>query len=152
MPGFFQHNRRVSARQMQMGGLGDLQPTALAERGENGVNPPLGYAPPASVGIPSQPGGPAAVPVFDQSNWQSIPFTVGTSVILLQPFLLRKFLLLQNLSGTGSLFFGFGWQPSATNSLALPVGFGYEPFRYPTNEIYVVSDMGGTTGIMIFGS
>jgi hypothetical protein len=139
---------------MQMGGLGDLQPSALAERGENGINPPLGYAPPANVGIPTQPGGAPSNQTlpFDQSNWQSIPFIVGTSVILLQPNLARKFLLLQNLSGTGSLFFGFGWTPSATNSLALPVGFGYEPFRYPTNEIYVVSDMGGTAGIIIYGS
>lgn len=137
-------------------GMGDLPDTALVERGEYGVSPPMGLPPMGGDFIPGPAGSPQGIAqsiISDkQSNWQSIPFTVGTSVIKLQDFLARKFFLLQNLSGAGTLFFGFGWTPTTFNSLTLPPGTGYEPFSYPTNEIYVVANAPNTVGLLIYGS
>ena len=134
-------------------GLGDLPETALRERGEYRALPPVGLPPPGSDFIPSNPGSTAQAILNDrQSNWQSIPFSVGTDVIKLQDFLLRKFLVLQNLSATGTIFVGFGWTPTAANALTLAPGVGYEPFSYPTNEIYVVASLAATAGLLIYGS
>ncbi len=134
-------------------GLGELPETALQERGELGVSPPFGLPPQASEGIPTIPGqAPSASSGENQSNWQSIPFNVGTEVIVLQSFLIRKFLLIQNIDPAGTLYFGFGWVPSENNALVLPPGTGYEPYRYPTNEIYVVSSVAGTLGFLIYGT
>jgi hypothetical protein len=132
-------------------GLGDLPETALMERGEYGPQPPYGQPPQGGSFTPDASGN-QAVLAQNQSNWQSIPFGVDTAIIRLQGQLARKFLLLQNLSGTTTLYFGFGWQPNVTNALTLPVGFGYEPFSYPTNEIYVVSSAAGGLGLLIYGS
>ena len=126
----------------------------IVQRGEAGISPAIGLPPQASESIPSAPGTPnQSVAMSDrQSNWQSIPFVVGTDPVKLQDFLLRKFLLLQNLSGAGTLLFGFGWQPTLFNALVLPVGFGYEPFAYPTNEIWVAATAAGTQGLIIYGT
>jgi hypothetical protein len=133
-------------------GLGELPETALRERGELGINSPFGFPPAGDQYIPSAPGQPAFSVGENQSNWQSIPFTVGTDAVKLDDFRLRKFLVIQNLSGAGTLLFGFGWTPSLFNALVLPPGVGYEPFRYPTNEIWVAATAAGTQGLLIFGS
>ncbi len=134
-------------------GLGELPETALQERGEFGISPPYGLPPQASEGVPTGPGeAPNAFAGENQSNWQSIPFTVGTEIIVLQSFLIRKFLLFQNIDPAGTLYFGFGWGPSPNNALVLPPGTGYEPYRYPTNEIFVVASVAGTTGFLIYGT
>lgn len=135
-------------------GLGELPETALQERGELGISPPFGLPPQANDTIPSGPGeAPGAVIGENQSNWQSIPFSCGLEPIRLQEFLLRKFLLIQNIDPVGTLYFGFGWIPSVNNALILPPGTGYEPYRYPTNEIFVVSSVvGPTLGFLIYGT
>lgn len=134
-------------------GMGELPETALSERGELGVSPPYGLPPRADMYVPAIEGGkPQPVDSDYQSNWQSIPFIVGTDVIKLQDFLLRKFMVIQNIDAVGTLYFGFGWTPTPDNALALPPGSGYEPFRYPTNEIFVVASVAGTKGLFIYGS
>ncbi len=136
-------------------GLGELPETALQERGELGVSPAFGLPPRGDAFIP----GPTGVPSSDtnlsenQSVWQSIPFSVGLEPLKLQDFLLRKFLLIQNIDPVGTLYFGFGWIPTSNNALVLPPGTGYEPYRYPTNEIYVLSSVvGPTLGFLIYGT
>ena len=137
--------------QARRNGLGDLPETALMERGEYGVQPPYGQPPQGGSFTPSGDGG-QAVLAQNQSNWQSIPFIVGLSVIRLQGQLARKFLLFQSLDAAGTIYVGFGWQPSPSNSLTLGPGVGYEPFSYPTNEIYVLGSLAAVTGLLIYGS
>ena len=72
-------------------------------------------------------------------------------MIRLQGQILRKFLVFQNLDAAGTLYIGFGWQPTAANSLTLGPGVGYEPFSYPVNEIYVLGSLAAVTGLLIFG-
>lgn len=134
------------------GGLGDLPDTALMERGEYGERLPYGVPPSSNQLAPTGQGETMAPMAWNQSNWQTIPFTVGTEPVRIQEFLLRKFLLIQNTSALGSLFIGFGFQPNATNSLVLGPGLGYEPFVYPINEIWMVSDQANTTGFLIYGT
>ena len=131
-------------------GLGDLPETALIERGEYGAQPPYGTPPQGGVGTPDA-NGLQAILAQNQSNWQSIPFVAGTSVIRLQGQILRKFLVFQNLDAAGTLYIGFGWHPTAANSLTLGPGVGYEPFSYPVNEIYVLGSLAAVTGLLIFG-
>ena len=132
-------------------GLGDLPETALMERGEYGLQPPVGVVPQGGAGAPDASGASIAL-AQNQSNWQSIPFIVGTSVIRLQGFLLRKFLVFQNIDAAGTIYVGFGWQPSPSNALTLAPGVGYEPYSYPVNEIYVLGSLGAVSGLLIYGS
>lgn len=85
------------------------------------------------------------------SSWSIIPITAGLNVIKLQEYTLRKFMLIQNLDAVGTLFFGFGWSPSLNFSLRIGPGEGYEPFAYPTNEIYVLGSAASVSGVLIVG-
>ena len=87
----------------------------------------------------------------NQSSWQFITFIAGPVPIKIQDFLYRKFLLIQNKSGAGTIFIGFGYQPTAGNGLVLPAGVAYEPYSYPTNEIWVASNGPAVEGLMIYG-
>jgi hypothetical protein len=132
-------------------GLGELPSTPLNENGALAVSPPIGRPPTGNLSAPTQVPGQARMLGDNQSSWQFITFTVGTTPIKLQDFTYRKFFLIQNKSGIGTLYVGFGWQPNAGNGLVLPGGIGYEPFAYPVNEIWVVSDGPTVDGLMIYG-
>lgn len=131
-------------------GLGELPSTALSEGGALAVRPPIGMVP---IGNQSAPAGPGQMRQLgdNQSSWQFVTFEVGASPIKIQDFTYRKFFLIQNKSGVGTLFVGFGYTPNAGNGLVLPAGVGYEPFNYPVNEIYVASDGPVVSGLMIYG-
>ncbi len=133
-------------------GLGDLPETALGERGELGERLPYGIPPASNQTAPTGRGSEMGAMAWNQSNWQTVPFTVGTEPVRIQEYLLRKFFLVQNTSALGTLYIGFGFIPNAANSLQIGPGLGYEPFVYPINEIWMVSDQAGTTGFMIYGT
>ena len=136
--------------------LGDLPPDLSRERRESPLKPPE-YMP-SGVGVPHAG---AMAPTTNrqlvetaqnQSNWQSLNFTAGLAVVKIQDFLLRKFLLIQNRSTSGTIYIGFGWAPTPDNGLILPAGVSYEPYTYPTNEIYVLGSIADISGLLIFGS
>ena len=134
-------------------GLGDLPATFLQERGEyQPLNDPVGIPPMGNALAPGANPGSMQSVSDKQSQWQFIPFIVGVTPIKLQDSLARKFMLLQNQDAVGSLLFGFGWIPTPKNGLILGPGQGYEPFTYPTNEIYVVGSQADVTGLFIFGN
>lgn len=137
------------------GTLGELNSNLSDERGEI-VRPPSNLPPNANQVAPvspgSNPGGPQMQQVGnDQSNWAVVNFTIGMTAVKIQPALFRKFLVLQNKDPVGTMFFGFGWVPTPANGLELPPGTGYEPFRYPTNDIYVIGSQNGMNGLLIYG-
>lgn len=117
----------------------------------NGPNPPIGI-PPAAQFAPAMTGQSSAALSDKQSYWQSLPFIVGTTPIMIQAFLLRKFLLLQNKDGANTIYVGFGWKPDSGNGMILGPGVGYEPYAYPVNEIWVVASGANTAGLLITGT
>lgn len=132
-------------------GLGELPTTPLNSQGGMAVNSPHGLPPLGNTSAPVSSGGMRMLG-DNQSVWQFITFTATATPFLLQSFTYRKFLLLQNKSGAGTIFIGFGYEPNAGNGLVLPPGVGYEPYNYPVNEIYVSSDGPAVDGLLIFGT
>jgi hypothetical protein len=143
---------------MAFRGLGDLPRDISRERGEYPLTPPISRPGPAGANIPPagafapMPNGAMQQTGANQSNWQFLNFEAGLSVIKIQDYLLRKFLLIQNRSTTGTIYVGFGWAPTPLNGLVLHAGVSYEPYTYPTNEIYVLGSVAGVSGLLIFGS
>jgi hypothetical protein len=138
----------------RLNGLADLPGALSTERGESDQPAPFGQPPNASLYAPPSPGA-AAVQRLDptlQSNWAAITFVAGLVPIRIQDFLARKFFLIQNKSGIGTIFVGFGYQPTVDNGLVLDPGVGYEPFRYPVNDIWVAASVAGTKGVLIYGT
>lgn len=133
------------------GNLGELPNTPLNENGALSVNPPIGRPPTGNQSAPTQIPGQNRFLGDNQSNWQYITFEVGAAPIKIQDFTYRKFFLIQNKSGVGTLYVGFGYAPNQGNGLILPAGVGYEPFAYPVNEIWVASDGPLVSGLMIYG-
>ena len=127
------------------GGLGNLP-----DYSGNGPKPPVGIPPTAGFS-PAQTGQPNQALSDKQSYWQSLPFIVGIEPIILQPWLLRKFFVIQNKDPANTLFVGFGWKPDSVNGLVLGPGVGYEPFSYPVNEIWVSASGANTNGLLITG-
>ena len=130
----------------RQGGLGNLPDYSDAgPRAPVGVPPPAGYIPAGGTGQPDQP---IAV---NQSFWQSQPFNVGLTALQIQPFLRRKFLLIQNKDAANTIYLGFGWIPTPGNGLVLAPGQSYEPYTYPVNEIWALSSGASTAGLIITG-
>ena len=132
-------------------GLGELPDTPLSEGGALKLEPPINRPPQGNQSAPTQQPGTLRELAFNQSSWQFITFSAGTTPIKLQDFLYRKYLILQNKSGAGTLYFGFGWQPNPGNGLVLGPGVGFEPYGYPTNEIWVSASVAATEGLIIYG-
>lgn len=86
-----------------------------------------------------------------QSEFFQVPFTQDTSVdLFLNRENQRSYFLLQNTHALGTMYIGFGFMPTSVTGLKLPPGAVYEPIQVPTNEIYIVSDTAGTTGICLY--
>lgn len=132
-------------------GLGELPSTPLNENGAMAVQPPYGRPPIGNLSAPSQVPGEMRQVGESQSSWAAITFFAKVAPTKIQDYTYRKFLVIQNKSAAGTLFVGFGWEPNESNGLVLPPGVGYEPFSYPTNEIYVTSDGPTVSGLMIYG-
>jgi hypothetical protein len=132
-------------------GLGELPSTPLSEGGAMALRPPIGRPPTGNQSAPTQQPGEFRLLGDNQSSWQFITFEVDANPIKIQDYTYRKFFLIQNKSGVGTLFVGFGYQPNQGNGLVLPAGVGYEPFAYPVNEIWVASDGPTVSGLMIYG-
>jgi len=147
----FNNNRQNFAQVLTHGRLGDLPQQLADERGEGSIPPPLGIAPQGGAYGREGNGGQAPV-VFDQSQWSYITFVANIQPSLVQNSTLRKFLLIQNKNLTGTMYLGFGYQPTQINGLNLLPQTGYEPFRYPTNEIYVSASEDGVIGLLIYGT
>lgn len=132
--------------------MGDLPEQLAQERNDGNLPPPpLGLPPNGGAQGVTQQRGNAPVS-FDQSQWGFVTFRVGTEPLKIQDYMLRKFLLIQNKSLTGTIYVGFGYIPTALNALELLPQIGYEPFRYPTNEIYVVGTEPDIEGLLLFGT
>jgi hypothetical protein len=133
--------------------LGDLPTQNAIERGEAEPLAPFGFPPNGNEYMPPQVGGQGGNRAIsqNQSQWGFIVFEAGTVAIKVQDFTARKFMLIQNKSPTATLYLGFGYEPNALNGLVLTPGSAYEPFTYPTNEIYVSSDEEGANGLLVFG-
>ena len=139
-------------RYFRGGGLGELPSTPLNENGALALRPPEGRPPQGGGSAPTQQPGEFKQLNENQSSWAFITFQVdGTTPIKLQADTYRKFWLIQNKSAAGTLYVGIGWVPNLGNGLVLPAGIGYEPFAYPTNEIWVLSDGPVVSGLMIYG-
>lgn len=132
-------------------GLGELPSTALTENGVLAVKGPMGRPPIGNSSAPTQTPGQMRELGDNQSSWQFITFKATPEPVKLQDMTYRKFFLIQNKSGVGTLYVGFGYKPNAGNGLVLPAGVGYEPFSYPINEIWISSDGPTIDGLMIFG-
>lgn len=132
-------------------GLGELPSTPLTENGAMALRPPVGRPPSGNQSAPTQIPGQMRQLGDNQSSWQFITFSVDANPIKLQDFTYRKFFLIQNKSGAGTLFVGFDYAPNQGNGLVLPAGVGYEPLSYPINEIWVASDGPTVSGLMIYG-
>jgi hypothetical protein len=115
------------------------------------LRPPVGRPPTGNTSAPTQVPGESRILGDNQSSWQFITFTAGTTPIKIQDDTYRKFFLIQNKSAVGTLYVGFGYQPNAGNGLVLPAGVGYEPFAYPINEIWVAASVAGVSGLLIYG-
>lgn len=135
----------IPGRFIQNSGMGNLP-----DYSGNGPVPPAGI-PPAISFDPAQSGQTPQALNDKQSYWQSLPFTVGVTPILIQTFLLRKFFLIQNKDAVNTIYVGFGWKPDVNNGLVLGPGVGYEPFSYPVNDIWVVASGANTIGLLITG-
>ena len=131
--------------------MGELPSTALNENGALAVNPPFGRPPTGNMSAPTQVPGQARILGDNQSVWAAITFKATATPQKIQDMTYRKFFLIQNNSGIGTLFVGFGWEPNAGNGLTLPAGVGYEPLAYPVNEIWVSTDGPDVDGLMIYG-
>lgn len=132
-------------------GLGELPSTPLNENGALLTRPPVGRPPTGNQSAPTQIPGQMKMLGDNQSSWQFITFIGRATPVKVQDFTYRKFFLIQNKSGAGTLFVGFGYAPNAGNGLVLPAGVGYEPFAYPVNEIFVASDGPDVEGLLIYG-
>lgn len=95
----------------------------------------------------------------NQSKATLLPFTPDTSVSTqaLQANLRRTYLLLQN-KGPGNLFVNFGQSADALNSITLVPNQAYELIGggeggayVMRDSIWVLTDVAGTTGIVIEG-
>lgn len=146
----------MQGRFFRNNGLGDLPRDHSRLRNEAELRPAVNLPPSGNSTAynPVTPDGGGQVMVGEnQSSWGSISFTVSdVEAVKIQDFLLRKFMLIQNNSALGTLFVGFGWIPTPTNSLVLEPGTGFEPFRYPINDIWVLASAPNTDGILVFGS
>jgi hypothetical protein len=131
-----------NARIIRRGNLGDLPRELAAERNEHEPLPPMGLPPMGGVSMPTN---------FDQSSWGYITFVADVEPKKIQDFTLRKFFLIQNKALVGTMYVGIGWTPTLANGLLLLPQTGYEPFRYPTNEIYVSASQDGVQGLLIYG-
>jgi hypothetical protein len=115
-----------------------------------GTLPPFGMPPPGGSVAPDAQG--ILQPTqANQSNWQTIVFMAGLSVVKVQDFTYRKFFLIQNKSAVGTMYVGFGYEPNAGNGLELSPGVGYEPFNYPINDIWVLGTVANMQGFLIYG-
>lgn len=146
----------IPGRYIQRANLGDLPPEHAGLRNERDIRQAINIPPPGNAAgyNPITPDGGGQMMVGEnQSSWGSISFTVSdVEAIKIQDFLLRKFMLIQNNSAMGTLFVGFGWIPTANNSMVLEPGTGFEPYRYPINDIWVLASAPNTDGILIFGT
>lgn len=133
-------------------GMGEIPELPTSPRGELIIPPPLNYPPPGNNSAPTERPGVFRTLGDNQSVWQSITFTADIASKMIQSQTYRKFLLIQNKSAIGTLYVGFGYVPTPSNSLVLPAGVGYEPFAYPVNEIFVASDIDGVEGLLIYGT
>ena len=133
-------------------GLGELPLYPVSEGGALNVPPALNIPPPGNQQAPSQTPGQFQALLDNQSVWQAITFNSTIAPSIIQTFLSRKFLLIQNKSPVGTLYIGFGYEPTEANALVLPAGIGYEPFVYPVNEIWGASDIDNVAGLMIYGT
>lgn len=135
--------------------LGELPESALQERGELGIRAPYGVPPAGGQYAPASVPGDAPVNVAlsdRQSNWQSIVFVVGLSPIKIQDFTYRKFFMIQNKSAAGSMYVGFGYEPTPENGIILPAGVAFEPYSYPTNDVWVSGTSAGMLGVLFYGT
>jgi hypothetical protein len=131
-------------------GMGELPSTPMNENGALAINPPFGRPPTGNLAAPTGPGQ-SRILGDNQSSWQFITFQVGATPIKLQDLTYRKYFLIQNKSGAGTLFVGFGYAPNYSNGLVLAAGVGYDSYSYPINEIWVASDGPIVDGLMIYG-
>lgn len=144
---------RNPIRQYRGNHLGDLPMQNAAERGEAEPLAPFGLPPNGNEYAPPQVGGQGGQRLVNQnqSQWGFIVFEAGLTPIKVQDFTARKFMLIQNKSPTATIYLGFGYEPNALNGLVLTPGSAYEPFTYPTNEIYVTADEDGANGLLVYG-
>ena len=133
-------------------GLGELPNVPLSPGGALNVPPALNRPPPGNNAAPTQQPGEFRVLGDNQSVWQAITFTSTIASQIVQTQTFRKFLLIQNKSAVGTMYIGFGYEPTENNALILPAGVGYEPYAYPVNEIYIASDIDGVQGLLIYGT
>ncbi|MBT9174234.1 MAG: hypothetical protein DDT21_02646 [Syntrophomonadaceae bacterium] len=82
-----------------------------------------------------------------QGHFQTIPFTVTTTPLLVRQSELRTYFLIQN-TGTNPLYIGFDTIPTIITGLAIVAGGFGEPIQVPSNDIWIVSVGTGTTGVL----
>lgn len=140
----------MRGRYFKSAGLGELPSTPLNENGTLNLTAPYGVPPIGNASAPQLQGGMRLLG-DNQSVWQFITFTARSDAIMLQSQTYRKFLIIQNKSGAGSILIGFGYEPTLSNALVLEAGVAYEPYNYPVNEIYVRSNGPDVNGLLIFG-
>lgn len=80
------------------------------------------------------------------------PFVQGVAVTVIRPQEDRRYLFIQNNHATNTLFVGFGFAPSAVNSLTIGPGGFYEPLWVPQNEIQFASNLAGTNGTILYAN
>ena len=135
-------------------GLGEIPPpnTPLGQGGALNVPPAVNLPPVGNAQAATQTPGEFRQLGDNQSVWQAITFVGTIAPQQVQEYLYRKYFLIQNKSGAGTIFVGFGYVPTEKNGLVLPPGVGYEPYTYPVNEIYITSDVNGVEGLILFGT
>ncbi|MFA7334733.1 MAG: hypothetical protein AB7Q37_18735 [Pyrinomonadaceae bacterium] len=87
-----------------------------------------------------------------QSSFLTVPFTAGLLGTLARAQEKRSYFFIQNTSAVGDLYVGFGTPPIPGSALVLTPGAAFEPFRVPTNDIFVQGTAPNMVGILLIGA
>jgi hypothetical protein len=123
----------------------------MADKDQNQIASPAGQGGFYSFFINMRQFNPLLRAMRRQSEFFQVPFTQGlvSSLILLRENQ-RSYFIIQNTHATANIYVGFGFMPTPVTGLKIIPGGNYEPIQVPTNEVYIVSDTAGATGVAIY--
>lgn len=90
-------------------------------------------------------------PFSNSGPFSTVTFTAElVSTMALQARIDRKYLLIQN-NGLNPIYVNVGSDASSTAGIHIPGGGNWEPYRVPTNDIYIAGAVAGTQVTLMEG-